>query len=85
MIKYQLIIDDFGGWDLFQQLLALLARIAARHGTDIASIASRAMLDRPQVAAAIVGATNTAHLARSRAIEIGCVSMRGSGRDRGGD
>jgi aryl-alcohol dehydrogenase-like predicted oxidoreductase len=62
LIKYKLIIDDFGGWTLFQQLLTVLARIAARYGTDIASIASRAILDRPQVAAAIVGATNTAHL-----------------------
>ncbi|MDB6091809.1 MAG: hypothetical protein JWN85_4593 [Gammaproteobacteria bacterium] len=62
LIKYKLIIDDFGGWELFQQLLQVLARIATRCGTDIASIASRAILDRPQVAAAIVGATNTAHL-----------------------
>ena len=62
LIKYQLIIDDFGGWNLFQELLARLAEIAARHGTDIASVATRAVLDRPQVAAAIVGATNTAHL-----------------------
>jgi aryl-alcohol dehydrogenase-like predicted oxidoreductase len=62
LIKYQLIIEDFGGWDLFQQLLAVLARLAAKHHTDIASIASRAVLDRPQVAAVIVGATNTRHL-----------------------
>jgi aryl-alcohol dehydrogenase-like predicted oxidoreductase len=62
LIKYHLIVEDFGGWDLFQQLLTVLARIAAKHLTDIASIASRALLDRPQVAAVIVGATNTAHL-----------------------
>jgi aryl-alcohol dehydrogenase-like predicted oxidoreductase len=62
LIKYKLIIEDFGGWDLFQQLLATLARIAAKHNTDVASVASRALLDRPQVAAVIVGATNTAHL-----------------------
>ena len=62
LIKYQLIIEDFGGWDLFQQLLAVLGRLAAKHDTDIASVASRAMLDRPQVAAVIVGATNTTHL-----------------------
>jgi aryl-alcohol dehydrogenase-like predicted oxidoreductase len=62
LIKYKLIIDDFGGWGLFQELLAVLAGIAARRGTDIASIATRAILDRPAVAAAIVGATNTAHL-----------------------
>jgi aryl-alcohol dehydrogenase-like predicted oxidoreductase len=62
LIKYKLIIDDFGGWELFQELLAVLARIAARHGTQIASVASRVMLDRPQVAAVIVGATNTKHV-----------------------
>jgi aryl-alcohol dehydrogenase-like predicted oxidoreductase len=62
LIKYKLIIDDFGGWDLFQQLLAVLAKVAARYGTDIATVASRAILDRPQVAGVIVGATNTAHL-----------------------
>jgi len=62
LIKYKLIIDDFGGWDLFQQLLTVLAQIAARHGTDIASVASRVMLDRPQVTAVIIGATNTSHL-----------------------
>jgi aryl-alcohol dehydrogenase-like predicted oxidoreductase len=62
LIKYKLIIDDFGGWDLFQQLLAVLARIAAKHHTDLASVASRAILDRPQVAAVIVGATNASHL-----------------------
>lgn len=62
LIKYKLIIDDFGGWDLFQQLLEVLATAAARHDTDIATVASRAILDRPQVAAAIVGAVNTSHL-----------------------
>src|SRR6202030_2342823 len=48
--------------ELFQELLRVLERIAARHGTDVASVASRVMLDKPQVAAVIVGATNTAHL-----------------------
>ncbi len=62
LVKYKLIIDDFGGWDLFQELLQVLATAATRHGTDIATVASRAMLDRPQVAAVIVGAVNTAHL-----------------------
>jgi aryl-alcohol dehydrogenase-like predicted oxidoreductase len=63
LIKYQLIIEDFGGWEPFQQLLGTLAGIAKKHQVDIASVASRALLDRPQVAAVIVGATNTAHLA----------------------
>ena len=63
LVKYKLIIDDFGGWALFQELLAVLASIAQAHGSDVASVATRAILDRPAVAATIVGATNTAHLA----------------------
>jgi len=61
--KYKLIIDEFGGWALFQELLSALSRVAARHGTDIATVATRAVLDRAQVAAAIVGAVNASHLA----------------------
>jgi aryl-alcohol dehydrogenase-like predicted oxidoreductase len=63
LAKYKLIIDDFGGWDLFQNLLRVLRGIADRRGCDIATVASRAMLARPAVAAVIVGATNVSHLA----------------------
>jgi len=73
LVKYKLIIDDFGGWDLFQELLEVLETAATRHGTDIATVASRAMLDRPQVAAVIVGAINTSHL-RSHA-QIGSLQL----------
>ncbi len=62
LVKYKLIIDDFGGWGAFQALLQALSGVAAKHGCDIATVATRAILDRPQVAAAIVGATSTAHL-----------------------
>jgi aryl-alcohol dehydrogenase-like predicted oxidoreductase len=68
LIKYKLIIDDFGGWELFQQLLASLGGIAVKHHCDIATVASRAMLDRKQVAAIIVGATNAEHLSANRMI-----------------
>jgi aryl-alcohol dehydrogenase-like predicted oxidoreductase len=61
LVKYKLIIDDFGGWDLFQALLRTLKAVGDRHGTDIASIASAWVLDQPQVAAVIVGARNQAH------------------------
>jgi len=63
LTKYKLIIDDFGGWLLFQQLLRVLRTIADRHASDVASVASRVMLDCPAVAAVIVGARNRAHLA----------------------
>ena len=68
LTKYKLIIDDFGGWDLFQALLQTLRQIADRHGSDIATIASAAMLNRPAVAAVIVGARNRSHLARNVAV-----------------
>ena len=68
LTKYKLIIDDFGGWDLFQALLATLRRIADRHGSDIATVASAAMLTRPGVAAVIVGARNRSHLHANLAI-----------------
>ena len=62
-----LIIDEFGGWDRFQALLATLARVGARHGCDIATVATRVVLDWPHVAAAIVGATNAAQDEEARA------------------
>ncbi len=61
--KYRLIIDDFGGWGAFQQLLQVLSDIAERHQTVIANVATRWVLDRAGVAAAIVGARNADHLA----------------------
>jgi aryl-alcohol dehydrogenase-like predicted oxidoreductase len=70
LIKYKLIIEDFGGWQMFQRLLSTLERIAVKHGCDIATVASRAMLDRDQVAAVIVGATNASHLGAHRKIEM---------------
>jgi aryl-alcohol dehydrogenase-like predicted oxidoreductase len=68
LTKYKLIIDDFGGWDLFQHLLATLRRIADRHGTDIASVAGRAVLDRAGVAAIIVGARNRRHVSANAGV-----------------
>jgi len=62
LVKYKLIIDEFGGWSRFQTLLQQLRRIADAHGVDIASVATKAVLRRRAVAAAIVGATSTRHL-----------------------
>jgi aryl-alcohol dehydrogenase-like predicted oxidoreductase len=65
LAKYKLIIDDFGGWELFQHLLRTLRTIADRHGVDIASVASRAVLGKPGVAAVIVGARDRSHLSEN--------------------
>lgn len=56
LIKYKLVIDDFGGWAAFQQLLQALQAIGRRHGVPISTVATRWVLDQPGVAAAIVGA-----------------------------
>ena len=68
MTKYKLIIDDFGGWDLFQSLLETLRKTADKHDTDVATVASAAVLRRPGVAGVIVGARNRTHLASNLAI-----------------
>jgi aryl-alcohol dehydrogenase-like predicted oxidoreductase len=68
LTKYKLIIDDFGGWDLFQTLLLALRAVAERRGTDIATLASAAILTRPGVAAVIVGARDRSHLPSNLAI-----------------
>ncbi len=60
--KYYRIICDFGGWPLFQELLRTLKAIADRHGVSIGNVASRYVLDRPQVGAIIIGARNRTHL-----------------------
>jgi aryl-alcohol dehydrogenase-like predicted oxidoreductase len=49
-------IDEWGGWDLFQQLLSALDAIAKKHGVGIANVAARYILDRPAVAGVIIGA-----------------------------
>jgi aryl-alcohol dehydrogenase-like predicted oxidoreductase len=63
LTKYKLVIEDFGSWEDFQTLLRVLRDIALKHHTDIATVASRLILDRPQVAAVIIGAVNSSHLA----------------------
>ena len=62
LIKYKLVIDDFGGWAAFQELLQRLKRIGQRHGVSLSVVATRWVLDQPFVAAAIVGARYAAHL-----------------------
>ena len=54
--KYKQMIDAWGGWGLFQQLLSTLRTIADKHNVSIANVAVRYVLDRPAVAGVIVGA-----------------------------
>lgn len=65
LVKYRLIIDEFGSWDLFQTLLKTLKAIGDKHGVSLSSVATRIVLDQPQVAAAIVGARYARHLPKT--------------------
>lgn len=62
LVKYRLMVEEFGGWDRFQELLRQVDAIAKKHHTGIAAICARWVLDRPQVAAALVGAKDAKHL-----------------------
>jgi aryl-alcohol dehydrogenase-like predicted oxidoreductase len=53
--KYRNMIEAWGGWALFQELLSALKQIADKHHVSIANVAVRALLDCPAVAGVIVG------------------------------
>jgi aryl-alcohol dehydrogenase-like predicted oxidoreductase len=54
--KYKKMIDAWGGWGLFQELLSTLNRIAQKYNVSIANVATRYILDKPAVAGVIIGA-----------------------------
>jgi len=62
LTKYRLIIEEFGSYELFQQLLGVLRAIADKHEVNISEVACRYILDKSMVAGIIVGARNSRHL-----------------------
>ncbi len=62
VVKYKLIADDFGGWDLFQQMLTTLREIGHKHRVGIGAVASRYVLQKSGVGAVIIGARDARHL-----------------------
>lgn len=54
--KYKNMIDGWGGWKLFQELLSTLKTIADKYNVSISNVAVRYILDQPTVAGVIVGA-----------------------------
>jgi len=53
--KYKKMIDAWGGWSLFQELLSTLKRIAQKHNVTITNVAVRYILDKSAVAGVIIG------------------------------
>ena len=62
LIKYKLMIDETGGWDVFQHFLETLNVIANKHQVSITNVVSQYILSRPAVGALIIGAANANHL-----------------------
>ncbi|MFD0799420.1 aldo/keto reductase [Maribacter chungangensis] len=62
LTKYRLIIDEFGGYDLFQKALQTLREIADRYQVGVTEVACKYILQKPMVGAVIVGARNRNHL-----------------------
>ena len=66
LVKYRLIIDEFGGWGAYQALLETLAAVGEERGVDAATVALRYVLDQPGVAATIVGFSAVARMRDNR-------------------
>lgn len=54
--KYKNMVDAWGDWSLFQELLSTLQLIAHKYAVSISNLALRYILEQPTVAGAIVGA-----------------------------
>ncbi len=54
--KYKNMIDSWGGWSLFQELLTVLQEIATKYSVSISNIATRYILEQPAVGGIIIGA-----------------------------
>lgn len=62
LVKYRIIIDDFGGWAAYQELLELLKDISGRYGCGIANISTAYILQKDAVGAAIIGTRSSRHI-----------------------
>ncbi len=72
LVKYRLIVEEFGGWRPLQGLLGEVSAVAERHGATASNVATRWVLDRPGVGAVIAGARNARHLAEN----LGLAALR---------
>lgn len=53
--KYKRMIDAWGGWLLFQDLLEACKTVGDKHGAGISTVGVRFILDQPTVAGSMVG------------------------------
>lgn len=62
LTKYRLIIDEFGGYELFQEALQVLRMIADKYQVGITEVACNYILQKQMVGGIIVGSRNRNHL-----------------------
>jgi aryl-alcohol dehydrogenase-like predicted oxidoreductase len=55
-MKYKRFIDVSGGWEVFQDLLCAISRVAKRLEVSMANVAGRYILEQPAVGGIIIGA-----------------------------
>jgi len=53
--KYYNMINAWGGWALFQELLLVLSKISKKHHSSISNVSAKFILDKPAVAGIIIG------------------------------
>ena len=75
LTKYRLIVEEAGGWDALQSLLAALREVADEIGADVAQVASAWCLGQPGVRACIVGIRSTRHVQALCALRDGVALM----------
>jgi aryl-alcohol dehydrogenase-like predicted oxidoreductase len=56
LMKYKRFIDSVGGWQSYQRVLSAVDVVAKKHNVSIANVASKYILQQPQVAGVILGA-----------------------------
>ena len=62
LVKYRIIIDDFGGWEAYQELLKMLKEMSGRYDCRIANISTAYILQKDAVGAAIIGTRSSRHV-----------------------
>ncbi len=71
LVKYRIIINDFGGWDTYQELLSLLKELSGNYGCTVANIASAFILQKDAVGGVIVGTRSSRHVdSNSKTLEV---------------
>ena len=62
LVKYRLIIEEFGGWPAFQRVLATASDVGRKHGVSPSAVSLAWTLEQPHVAGVIAGVRHRGHL-----------------------